>query len=117
MEEPISYIVNGIYVEKEMESLCKKSPFIKLFSMLRKGCVFSVNGKLLKQVHTWPMCGSISIFFSDIYTSKMEFDVAIPTKSLFYKHYVDDTHVRRKKNARDVLFDELNSYRQIIKLT
>ena len=100
-----------------MESLCKKSPFIKVFSTLTKACVFSVNEKLLKQVHDCPLSGPISIVFSDIYTCKMELDVAVPTNPLFYKHYVDDTHVCRKKNARDILFDELNSYRQIIKLT
>ena len=94
-----------------MESLCKKSPFIKVFSTLTKACVFSVNGKLLKQVRNCSMSGPISIVFSNIYIyiCKMEFDVAVPTNPLFCKHYVDDTHVCRKKNARDILFDELNS--------
>ena len=63
------------------------------------------------------MSGPISIVFSNIYIyiyiyiyiCKMEFDVAVPTNPLFCKHYVDDTHVCRKKNARDILSDELNS--------
>ena len=50
-----------------MESLRKKSPFIKVFSTLTKACVFSVNGKLLKQVHNCSMSGPISIVFSNIY--------------------------------------------------
>ena len=50
-----------------MESLCKKSPFIKVFSTLTKACVFSVNGKLLKQVRNCSMSGPISIVFSNIY--------------------------------------------------
>ena len=47
----------------------------------------------------------------------MEFDVVVPAKSIFYKRYVDDTYVRRKKNNIDKLFEELNSYNENIKLT
>ena len=47
----------------------------------------------------------------------MEFDVVVPAKPLFYKPYVDDTYVRRKKNIRDMLFEDLNSYHKSIKLT
>ena len=39
------------------------------------------------------------------------------SKSIFYKRYVDDTYVRRKKDDVDKLFEELDSYNENIKLT
>ena len=46
---------------------------------------------------------------------EMELDVVVPAKPIFYKRYVDDTYVRRKKNDVDKLFEELNSYNENIK--
>ena len=117
VEETINYIVDRIYVRKEIEPLCKKSIFKKLLFKLTKGCVFSVTEKLLKQVDGCPMGGPMSVVFSDIFMCKMEFDVVVPAKPIFYKRYVDDTYVRRKKNDVDKLFEELNSYNENIKLT
>ena len=51
----------------------------------------SVNGKLLRQVYGCPMGEPIYVVFSDIYMCKMEFDVAVPEKPMFYKLYVDET--------------------------
>ena len=48
---------------------------------------------------------------------KMEYDVVVPAKPIFYKCYVDDTYVQRKKNDVDKLFEELNSYNENMKLT
>ena len=36
---------------------------------------------------------------------------------VFYKRYIDDTYVRKKKNDVDKLFEELNSHNENIKLT
>ena len=55
--------------------------------------------------------------FSDIFMCKMEEDVVVPAKPIFYKHYVDDTYIRRKKNVNDELVQNLNSYHTNIKLT
>ena len=63
------------------------------------------------------MGGPISVVFEYIYMCKMEDDVAAPLKPIFYKRYVDDTYVRRKKNATDELFEKLNTYHDNIKLT
>ena len=63
------------------------------------------------------MGGPISVVLSDIYLCKMEEDIVTPLKPLFYKRYVDDTYVRRKKNETDELYNALNSYHQNIKLT
>ena len=104
VEETNNYIVIRIYVRKEIKPLCKKSIFKKLLFKLTKACVFSVTGKLLKQVDGCPMGGPISVVFSDIFMCKMEFDVVVPAKLMFYKYYVDDTNVRRKKNDVEKLF-------------
>ena len=61
------------------------------------------------------MGGPIPVFFSDIYMCKMEEDVVKPLKSIFYKLYVDDTYVKRKRDKTDTLFDALNSYHPNIK--
>ena len=88
VEETINYIVDRIYVRKEIELLCKKSIFKKLLFKLTKGCVFSVTGKLLKQVDGFPMGGPIYVVFSDIFMCEMEYDVAVPAKPIFYKCYI-----------------------------
>ena len=62
------------------------------------------------------MGGPVSVVFSNIFLSKMELDLVVPAKSILYKHYVNDTYVRRKKNEIDKLFEELKSYNKNIKL-
>ena len=79
--------------------------------------MFTINNRLIKQVDGCPMGGPISVVFSDIYVCKMEEDIVIPPNPIFYKRYVDDTYVRRKKHETDKLFIDLNSYHQNIKLT
>ena len=74
----------------------------KLLLKLTKECMFSANGKLLRQTDGSPMGGPISVVFPDIYMCKMEFGVVVPTKSLFYKRYVDDTYVRRNRRVESI---------------
>ena len=57
-----------------------------------------------------------SVIFSDIYMVKMENDVVIPSKPIFYCRFVDKIYSRRKLGD-NVLFDWLNSYPPNIKLT
>ena len=95
----------------------KKSIFKKLLLILTKECVFSVNNKIMKQNDGCLRGGPISVVFSDIYVSKMEEHIAAPMKPHFYKRYVDDTYIWRKKNEPDNLFEKLNSYHPNIKLT
>ena len=45
---------------------------------------------------------------------KMEEDTVAPLKSHFYKRYVDDTYIQRKKTNH---FEKLNSYHLTMKLT
>ena len=58
------------------------------------------------------MGGPLSVTFSGIFIIKMENDIVIPTKPIFYRRYVDDIHNRRKKNVEDSLFRALNSYQR-----
>ena len=62
------------------------------------------------------MGGPISVIFGDIYMCKMEDEVVAPVKQIFYKRYVDETYVRRKKNTKDELFEKLNTHHDKIKL-
>ena len=69
----------------------KKLNLRKLLFKLTKRCVFSVTEKLLGQVDVCPMGGPISVVF--LFMGKMELDVLVPTKPVFYKRYVDDKYV------------------------
>ena len=115
--ETIEYILKRIYTNKGLKPLCKKSIFKKVLIKLTKESVFSANNRLIKQIDGCPMGGLISVIFSDIYMCKMEENVVIPLKPIFYKRYVDDTYVKRKRNESDTPFDALNSYHPSIKFT
>ena len=73
--------------------------------------------KLLRQVDGCPMDEPISVVFSDVFMCKMKSDVVVPAKLIFYKRYVDDTYMWKKKNDVDKLFEELNSHDENIKQT
>ena len=91
--------------------------FKNLLIKLTKESVFSANNRLIKQIDGCPMGGPISVVFSDICMCKMEEDVVKPLKPIFYKSYVDNTYVKRKRNESDTLLDALNSYHPNIKFT
>ena len=93
--ETIEYILNRVYSNKELKSLCKKSIFKKFLIKLTKEPVFSANNRFIKQTDGCPMRGPMSVVFSDIYMCKMEEDVEKPLKTIFYKRYVDDTYVKK----------------------
>ena len=63
------------------------------------------------------MGGPLSVTFSDIFMIKMGNDIVIPTKTILYHRYVDGIYNKRKKSIEDSIFQALNSYHQIIKLT
>ena len=115
--ETIEYILKRLNTNKELKPLCKKYILKKILIKLTKELVFSANKHLIKQINGCPMGGPISVVFSDIYICKMEEDVVKPLKPTFYKRYVDDMYVKRKRNEADTLFDALNSYHPNIKFT
>ena len=57
------------------------------------------------------------VVLSNIYVCKTEEDVVVSSKPFLYKHYVDDTYARRKKNEFNELYNVSKSYSQNIKLT
>ena len=63
VKETIDYIIQNIYVKKEIKPFCKSFIFIKLLRELTQKCVFSITNRLIKQVNVCPMGGPISSFF------------------------------------------------------
>ena len=61
--------------------------------------------------------GPSSVTLSDIYMTKMENDIVVLTKPVFYRRYVDDIYNRSEKNTEDKLYHSLNNYHKNIKLT
>jgi len=115
-EETIDYIIKEIYDHKKLEPICSKLIFRRLLMKLATECTFTINGKFCKQVDGCTMGGSLSVTFCDIYMTKMENEVVLPIKPIFYKRYVDDIYSRRKKGD-NYLFNRMNSYHPNIKLT
>ena len=59
----------------------------------------------------------MSVVFSDVFMCKMELDVAVLAKPIFYKRYDDDTYVRNKNNNVGKLFEELSFHNENMKLS
>ena len=117
IKETIDYIIHKIYTEKVIEPMCKNLVFRKFLIKLTKECTFLVNNRLNKQIDGCPMGGPMSVVFTDIYMCKMEDDVVVSIKPIFYKRFVDGTYIRRKKNTKNELFEKLNTYHDNIKFT
>ena len=58
----------------------------------------------------------LSVTFSDTYMVKIENDVVIPSKPIFYRRFVGEIYSRQKLED-NVLFDWLNNYHPNIELT
>ena len=93
-----------------MPPICSKLIFRRLLIKLATECTFKFNSRFLKQVDGCTMGGPLSVTFSDIYMVKMENNVVIPSKPIFYCRFVDDIYC-------NVLFGRLNNYHLNIKLT
>ena len=63
------------------------------------------------------MVGPLSVTLSHIHMIRMETDVVVPVRLIFYKRYTDDIYNRRQKNTSDALYDALNNYQPKIKLS
>ena len=76
-------------------------------------CTFKFNSRFLKQVDGFTMGGPLSVTLSDIYMVRMEKDVIIQSKPIFYHTFVDDIYSRHKLGD-NVLFDRFK--KNIIKV-
>ena len=118
IEETISYIIEQIYDNNILKPICSRLIFKRLLERLTTGCIFSVNGQLIRQIDGCPMGGPISSILSGIFMNKMEQDTVKTIKPRLYKRYVDDTFSSRKKGQQsDPLFESLNQYHPNIALT
>ena len=115
--ETINYIINEIYQKKKLPQLCSKTIFKRLLYKLTTEVSFQFNYKLFKQTDGCTMGGPLSVTLSDIHMIRMETDVVVRIRSIFYKLYVDDIYNRHQKNTSDVLYDALNNYHPQMKLT
>ena len=67
LNETIDFILDEIYVRKNLEPFCKKSVLKKLLNKLHKGCTFLADGRLIRQVDGCPIGGPISVVLSNIF--------------------------------------------------
>ena len=63
------------------------------------------------------MGGPVSVVLAGCFMAKVEKLKVTPSNPKFYKRYVDDIYVRRKKNETDHLFNQLNSFHRNLKFT
>ena len=117
INETIDYILDQIHNKKKLKPICSKLIFKRLLLKLATEVTFIINNHFFKQTDGCTMGGPLSVTFSDIFMIKMENDIVIPMKPIFYRRYVDDIYSRRKKNIGDSLFKASNSYHKNIKLT
>ena len=83
-------------MNKKQHLLQKKKKTTKQKTTLATECIFKFNSRFLKQLDGCTMGGPLSFSFSDIYMVKMDNDVVIPSKPIFYRTFVDDIYSRRK---------------------
>ena len=118
VKDTIKYICDEIYRKKSIPTFhIKEIIFKNLLTKLATNCVFSFNNVLYKQIDGCTMGGPLSVVLANIFLSKMEKDIITPHNPIFYKRYVDDIYVRRKKDESDILFDEMNKFHKNIKFT
>ena len=91
--------------------------FKRLLYKLTKKVSFQFNYNLLKQTNGLTICGPLSVVLADIHIIRVETDIVVPIRPIFYKRYVDDIYNRCQKNAVDKLYDGLNNYHPKVRLT
>ena len=108
IEETIAYFIEQIYVHKKLMPVRSKLIFTWLLIKLATECTYKFNNRFLKHFDSCTMGGKLSVIFSDIYMIKMENDVVIPSKRIFYCKFANDIYSRWKLR-NNVLFDWLNN--------
>ena len=108
LAETIEYIIHQIYIEKKIPPICNKLIFKHLLLKLTTECSFQFNHELLKQVEVCIMGDLLSVTLAEIHMIRMENNVAIPLKPIFYR-FLDDIINCCKKNVPDKLFFKLNN--------
>ena len=81
--ETINYIINEIYQKKKLPQNCSKTIF-KNYELTTE-VSFQFNYKLFKQTDGCTIGGPLSVTLSDIHMIRMETDVVVPIRPIFYK--------------------------------
>ena len=71
----------------------------------------------MKQIDGCTMAGPISVVLANIFMCKLENEIVEPVSPIFYKRYVDDIYLRRKKDTVDHLIQNLNNYHPNLQFT
>ena len=103
LKETIGYISEQIYVHNKLPMIRSKLIFRTLLEKTTTENLLQLNSMFFKQTHGCAMGDPISVTLSDIWMVKMENDIAIPHKTIFYKRYVDDIINRRKKHEENLI--------------
>ena len=117
LKETIEYILEQIYVYNKLPVTCSKLIFRRLLEKITTEDSFQLNSKFFEQTDGYAMGGALSVTLSNIWIVKMENNIVIPRKLVFYNRYADDIISRRKKHEKDLLIKKLNNYHPRIKLT
>ena len=89
INETIDYILDQICNKKKLKPICPKLIFKCLELKLAAEVTFTINNNFFKQTDECAVGGPLLVTFSDIFMIKMENDIAIPTKPIFYRRFVD----------------------------
>ena len=117
LKETISDILEQIYARNKLPVICSKLIFCRLHEKIITKNLFQLNSELFKQTDGCAMDSPLSATLTDIWMVKMENNILVPHKLIFYKRYVGDIINGRKKHQKDLLFKKLNNYQPKIKLT
>ena len=90
LKETIDYILEQIYVHNKLPMIRSKLIFRRLLEKITRENLFQLNSKFFKQTDGCAMGGPLSVILSDIWMVKMENNIVIPHKPIFYKKYIDD---------------------------
>ena len=113
----IDYILDEIYVHNKLPIICTRLIMERLLLKLSTESTFIFQSNYYKQIDGCTMGGPLSVTFANIYLTKLEREIVVPSKPRFYKRYVDDVIVRRKIGVTDNLFLSINKYHPKIKFT
>ena len=109
IDERVNYIIEQMQVQKKLIPICLKLIFRGLLLKLATKCTFKFKNRFLKQVGGFTMSGTLSVTSSGIYMVKIENNTLIPSKTIFYRWFVDDIYNRRKI-GNNFLFNHLKNY-------
>ena len=90
LKESIENILEQIHVHNKLPTKCRKLTFQILLEKITTENSFQLNSKFFIQPDGCAMGDPLSVTLSDIWMDKMENNIVIPHKQIFYKRYVEN---------------------------